>query len=181
MSYIGDFATGEDVIIIFETNDRNGGAVDPSITASNIKIYKDGNDATEISVDADEYTEGFDSLDGINKIVLDVSDHEAFYTAGSDFAVVLSTATIDFQTVRAVLATFSIKNRSEDNAVQDAVNFLKNVVEGDVEIDTTTTPWQLVVHKKGDSETEYIRKDLKDKDGNNITSVNTIIGQHKEP
>jgi len=109
--YLGDFKVSEDIIVFFDTNDKNGGAIDPSITAANIKVYKDGDAGTEISVDGDEYTESFDSLDGINKIVLDVSDHDTFYTAGSDFSVVLSTATIDGETVRAVLATFSIENR----------------------------------------------------------------------
>jgi len=111
MGYLGDFKVGQDIIVFFDTNDKSGAAVDPNITAANIKVYKDGDAGTEISVDADEYTESFDSLDGINKIALDVSDHDTFYTAGSDFSVVLSTATIDGETVRAMLATFSIENR----------------------------------------------------------------------
>jgi len=65
-------------------------------------------------------------------------------------------------------------------AVDTEVAFIKNVMEGDVSIDITTTPWQAVVKIKS-TDTELIRKDLKDKDGNNITSVNAMIGQYKEP
>ena len=60
------------------------------------------------------------------------------------------------------------------------LKFIKDALEGDVEIDTTSTPWQVVVKIKGTS-TELIRKDLKDKDGNNITSVNALIGRYTEP
>jgi len=65
-------------------------------------------------------------------------------------------------------------------AVQVDVKFLQNVAEGDIEIDTTTTPWQAVVKIKS-TDTELIRKNLKDKDGNNITSVNAMIGRYTEP
>ncbi len=66
------------------------------------------------------------------------------------------------------------------DAVDTVVDFIKDVTEGDAEIDTGATPWQLVITKKGTA-TELVRKDLKDKDGNNITGISTVIGQHKEP
>ncbi|KKN28933.1 hypothetical protein LCGC14_0849310 [marine sediment metagenome] len=130
--YLDNFKVGQDIIVFFDTNDKNGAAIDPNITAANIKVYKDGNAGTELSVDADEYTESFDSLDGINKIVLDVSDHLIFYTVGSDFSVVLSTATIDGETVRAILATFSIENRfsglNEVLSMQDTLDVLLRTI-----------------------------------------------------
>lgn len=61
------------------------------------------------------------------------------------------------------------------------IDFIKDVMEGDSYIDKTTTPWQYVIHKKGDSGTEYIRKDLKDVDGGDITDVTVAIGKHTEP
>jgi len=63
---------------------------------------------------------------------------------------------------------------------QTAITFIENVLEGDVTIDTTTTPWQMVVKTKGTA-TELIRKNLKDKDGANITSTTTVIAQKTEP
>ena len=71
-------------------------------------------------------------------------------------------------------------NETKIDAVDTVVDFIKDVTEGDAEIDTGATPWQLVITKKGTA-TELVRKDLKDKDGNNITGISTVIGQHKEP
>lgn len=64
--------------------------------------------------------------------------------------------------------------------VVSGVASVKNILEGDVSIDVTTTPWQLVVKTKGTS-TELIRKDLKDITGSSLASINTIIGQVEEP
>jgi len=61
------------------------------------------------------------------------------------------------------------------------LTLLKNIAEGDSYIDKTTTPYQLVIHKKGDINTVYVRKDLKDVNGNNITSIIQIPAQFKEP
>ena len=60
------------------------------------------------------------------------------------------------------------------------IDFIKNIQEGDWSIDTTATPWQWVCKIKGTA-TELIRKDAKDKDGNNITSISQLIGQITEP
>lgn len=74
-----------------------------------------------------------------------------------------------------------VANGGDIKSIKELADWLKNVAEGDAYIDKTTTPWQLVVHKKGDANTEYIRKDLKDVNGANITSETVAIGQHKEP
>lgn len=62
----------------------------------------------------------------------------------------------------------------------DDITFLKNVIEGDMTVDTTTTPWQMVIKIKGTS-TELIRKDLKTTAAADITSDASIIGQKTEP
>ena len=59
------------------------------------------------------------------------------------------------------------------------ITFLRNVMEGDAKVDTTTTPWDLVVYIK-DTSTELIRKKLKDVTGTNITAASSIIGQQVE-
>ena len=56
-----------------------------------------------------------------------------------------------------------------------------NVGEGDEYIDTTQTPWQLVRNKKGTPGTEYLRKNLFDISGGNVTSITTVIGKQTEP
>lgn len=109
--YIGDFKQGEDIIIFFDTCDKNGAAIDPTIDHADLYVYKDGSATGELMLDSDEYSESFDGMTGVHRIILDVSDHLTFYTAGSDFAVALTDATIDGENVRCVLATFSIENR----------------------------------------------------------------------
>lgn len=58
--------------------------------------------------------------------------------------------------------------------------FISDCLEGDVSIDTSTTPWQMVVKIKGTS-TELIRKDLKDINDANLTAISSIIGKRTEP
>ncbi len=58
---------------------------------------------------------------------------------------------------------------------------LIDVVESDEFIDTTATPWQHVLNKKGTPAAELARKDLFDVSGNDITSVATVIGKKTEP
>ncbi len=112
MKNYGDHSAGQDVLIWVDTNDSDGASVSPTITAGNIKVFKDGTDSG-IVVDADEYTE--DVVTGVHKILLDVSDHPDIYTVGSDFALILTTSTIDGQTVMATLAIFSIRNRNANS------------------------------------------------------------------
>jgi len=60
------------------------------------------------------------------------------------------------------------------------LKFVKDVSEGDVSIETTTTPWNLVVKIKGTA-TELIRKELKDINDADITAISTVIGKQEEP
>ena len=55
-------------------------------------------------------TEDFDSLTGIHNCKIDLSS-DTFYSKGHDYSVVLAGATIDGESVNAILAMFSIENR----------------------------------------------------------------------
>lgn len=161
MNYIGDFKTGQDIVFFFSTNDKNGGSVHPTINEGDIKVYKDGGAASEISVDT--FYDTFDSLIGIHRITLDVSSHSEFYTASHDFAVILTTSTIDGETVRAVLAEFSIENRFSSGelykkAAKVLVNkAIQNKSSGAVVYydDDGETP--MLTHTPADSDTEITR------------------------
>jgi len=61
-----------------------------------------------------------------------------------------------------------------------ALILIRDIIEGDATIDTSTTPWQLVVKKKSTA-TEVLKKNLKDISGNNIGAITTIIAQQLEP
>lgn len=153
MNYIGDFPVGQDIVIFFTTNDKDGGFFDPNITSGCIRIYKDGSWSDEIVVDDDELTENVDSLTGVHRIILDVSDHSDFYTSGSDFSLIM-TAIVDTEAVRAELGSFSIENRFAgsllfekaakmlvNKAVQDKTSGVINYYDDDGEtIILTHTP-----------------------------------------
>jgi len=62
-------------------------------------------------------------------------------------------------------------------AQQTQLETIYKVAQADMKIDTTSSPWQLVLLESG-TDTEIMRKDLKDKDGNNIASINSLIGQY---
>jgi len=59
------------------------------------------------------------------------------------------------------------------------LEYVKKVVEADVVVDKTQTPWEIVWREKGTA-TELFRKQLKDVDGANVTSTSTVIGQAVE-
>ncbi|MEN6458592.1 MAG: hypothetical protein ABFC63_06645 [Thermoguttaceae bacterium] len=106
MKYLGNLPAGQTVTFLFATNDGNGAAVAPT-TVGTISVYKD-NGISETAAGV-TYTPSFDGLTGVNAVTITTTD--AFYAAGHDFAVVLSGAVIDGETVNAVLAQFSIANR----------------------------------------------------------------------
>jgi len=107
MGYLGDFKEDSIVYFCWDTFNKNGSSVTRSVNGT-IKVYKDDNTAESTAGIAD--TEDFDSLTGVHNCRIDLSA-DAFYSTGHDYSVVLAAATIDGETVNAVLATFSIENR----------------------------------------------------------------------
>lgn len=107
MMYLGDYAEDSTLDFIWSSNDGSGASVTRA-TNGTISVYK-GNSTTQSTAGITD-TEDFDSLTGIHHVRIDLSA-DAFYATGNDYMVVLSAATIDGQTVNAVLAMFSIQNR----------------------------------------------------------------------
>ena len=106
--YLGDFVEDATVHFQWDTFDSSGASITRA-TNGTISVYKD-NGVTQSTAGITD-TEDFDTLTGIHACTIDTSA-DAFYTTGSNYSVVLSAATIDGQTVNAVLAHFSIENRS---------------------------------------------------------------------
>ena len=184
MNYLGDYA--EDATLHFKWNTvATDGASVTRATDGALWVYKDDATGTEVQTGITD-TEDFDGLTGVHHCKIVLTD--AFYATAADYTVVLKGAVLDGKTVNAVLATFSIKNRfmrgtdGANTTVPDntKVAFIKNVLEGDAYIDKVPTPWQLVVKIKG-TETELIRKDLKDILDANIAAITTPIAKHEEP
>ena len=109
MMYLGDFAPGAVIRFMWNSADSNGASITRS-TNGTISVYKDGGTTQDTGDITD--TEDFDGLTGVHLCVIDTGPDTTFYTAGSDYAVVLSAATIDTRTVNAVLAHFSLRNRA---------------------------------------------------------------------
>jgi hypothetical protein len=106
--YLGDFAAGSILYFTWDTNDGNGGSINPTVDGT-ISVYKDANIVQSVAGITD--VRAFDGLVGIHNCAIDTSANAAFYTAGSDYNVVLSASTIDGQVVNATLACFSLDNR----------------------------------------------------------------------
>jgi len=165
MRYLGDYAANALLYFCWES----------IATGGVIRVYKD-NSVTQTVLGITD-TRNFDGLTDIHCCTIDLS-FDAFYSAGHDYAVVLAGAVVDGDSVNYLLAEFSIEHRSL--AVVTDTTFIKNVLEGDTSIDTTTTPWNFVVKTKGTT-TELIRKDLKDINDVNLGSISTVIGSATEP
>lgn len=108
MIYLGDYPVDGLIDFKWSSNGADGASITRS-TNGTISVYK-ANSTTQSTTGVTD-TEDFDSVTGIHHCRIDLSADGTFYSAGSDFAVVLSGSTIDTKTVNAVLAHFSIQNR----------------------------------------------------------------------
>ena len=111
--YLGDYKNGSTIYFCWNTNDRNGASITRA-SAGSIKVYKDNN-TSECSAGITD-VEDFASITGVHNCRINLSA-DAFYEQGHDYSVVLAGAVIDGQTVNAVIARFSIENRSVDAAL----------------------------------------------------------------
>lgn len=110
MQYLGDFPVGATVHLKWPTNGANGASITRS-TDGSIRIYKNSSTTERSSSAGITSTEDFDTLTGVHGLAIDLSENTdaGFYAAGNEYQVVLAGATIDGQTVNAVLAHFSIE------------------------------------------------------------------------
>jgi hypothetical protein len=106
--YLGDFDTGVSVHTIWSSFGADGSSITRA-TNGTISVYK--NNGVTQSVSGITDTEDFDALTGIHALTIDLSSDGTFYSAGANFTIVLSGATIDGKSVNAVLGHFSIRNR----------------------------------------------------------------------
>jgi hypothetical protein len=111
---LGDFRPNDIVRFRWNTAGANGASITRS-TAGTIRIYKDDSTTERSSSSGITDTVDFDAVTGVHRCTIDLSDNTdaGFYSAGSDYFVVLVGAVIDGQTVNAALAQFSIGKRPE--------------------------------------------------------------------
>lgn len=108
MMYLGNYAAGATAYFMWNSSGADGASITRA-TNGTLSVYKANNTTQSVAGITD--TEDFDSLTGVHHVAINTAADGAFYTAGNDFMVVLSGASIDGKTVNAVLAHFSIQNR----------------------------------------------------------------------
>jgi hypothetical protein len=106
MMYLGDYAANSTIDFKWSSNNASGASVTRS-TDGQVRVYK-ANGTAETTTGVTD-TEDFDGLTGIHHCRITTTD--TFYASGNDYMVVLAGATIDGQTVNAMLAHFSLQNR----------------------------------------------------------------------
>jgi hypothetical protein len=112
MQYLGDYA--EDYATLnfkFSTHKADGTPIALAGTPA-ISVYK-ANGTTQSTAGV-TLTTDFDSVTGLNNVLIDLSA-DAFYAVANDYQVVITTGTVDsVSVVGTVLAHFSIENRFQE-------------------------------------------------------------------
>lgn len=117
MSYLGDFNAGVTVRKTFTTVTTTGAPTQLAGTPA-VSVYKDG--STTQSTAGVSLTVDLDGVTGLNQAVVDTSADGTFYSAGSDFSVVITTGTVGGTSVVGyVVGTFSIENRNDKADVRE--------------------------------------------------------------
>lgn len=110
MSYLGDFDPSDVIDTKFTTVSAAGVPTALGGTPA-ISVYKDN--STTQSTSGITLTTSFDSVTGMNHVRIDTSADGSFYSAGSDFQIVITTGTVGGSSVVGyVVGSFSIQNRS---------------------------------------------------------------------
>lgn len=144
-NYFGDFAEDSTVYIPWSSNDGSGASITRATNGS-IVIYKNNSVTQKATVNGVTDSEDFDAITGIHLVTIDTSNDAGdagFWAAGNDYWVVLSGATIDGQTVNAVLGIFSLENR---------------YMRGTDGANTTTPPTAVAIRSEIDSNSTQLAK-----------------------
>lgn len=108
---LGDIKSGGQVSFFFNTTTAAGLAITLAGTPA-VSVYKQG--STTESTAGVTLTVDYDTRTGMHSVVVDTSADGAFYSAASDFSVVLTAGTVDGNSVvGTVLAHFSVQNRND--------------------------------------------------------------------
>jgi hypothetical protein len=122
MQYLGDYT--EDYATLnfkFSTHKSDGTPITLAGTPV-VKVYKANSTTTETATGV-TLTVDFDSVTGLHNVLIDLSA-DAFYAVANDYAVVITTGTVDsVSVVGTVLAHFSIENRFNETVVSDKTGF----------------------------------------------------------
>ncbi len=108
---LDSYPAGTVIKALFNTYNSSGASVTVTgLAAADIEIYANGSTTQRSSDNGYTVDDDFDSITGIHLISIDLGDNTdaGFYAVGSQYNVVLSSITVDSQTVNFVLGTFRI-------------------------------------------------------------------------
>lgn len=148
ISYYGDFAEDDTVLIPFNTftsDDPSASVTITNLVAADIKVHKDGG-TTEIATDGATIAIDYDGITGNHLITIDTSAH-ADYTTGSEYSVRIEGTTVDAATINAWVGAFSIERAGAALALAKAIKVVTdkfvftvaNQVDANVESFNATT------------------------------------------
>ncbi|MCK9549213.1 hypothetical protein, partial [Aquamicrobium sp.] len=86
MQYLGDKSPGATITFWFTTADADG--VPTALTSGTISVYKDSSNTQSTS--GVTLSASADSVTGANRVAINTSADGTFYSAGSDFTVMLT-------------------------------------------------------------------------------------------
>ncbi len=110
ISYYGDFAEDDTVLIPFNTfssDDPSASVTITDLVDADLKVHKDGG-TTQIATDGATIAIDYDSITGNHLVTIDTSAH-ADYSTGSEYAVRMEGTTVDGATINAWIGAFSIE------------------------------------------------------------------------
>lgn len=120
MSHLGDYNTGVTIYGKFTTFRPSTGAPYTLAGTPALSVYKDA--STTQSTSGVTLTADFDSVTGLNHFTIDTSADGTFYSAGSNFSVVITTGTVDsVSVVGSVVGSFSLLKSSTNAEVLDVL------------------------------------------------------------
>lgn len=113
--YLGDFKEDGDIFFKFTTRAFATGIPTALAGTPVLSVYKDEGGAATEKTTAETYFDldvSHDSIAGWNNVRVDLAG-DAFFATGADYAIVITTGTVDsVSVVGENIATFSIENRS---------------------------------------------------------------------
>jgi hypothetical protein len=134
VSYYGDFAEDDTVIIPFNTfssDDPSASVTITNLVDTDVWIYKDASN-TQYAADACvNLSLNHDSITGSHLCSIDTSEN-AYFATGSEYAVRIVGTTVDGATIEAWIGAFSIERAGGALALLKTINIANGAVEADM-------------------------------------------------
>src|SRR5690554_3298988 len=125
MQYLGDKSPGSTITFWFTTADSDG--VPTALSSGAVSVYKD-NSNTE-STSGVTLTASADGVTGANRVTIDTSADGSFYSAGSDFSVIITAGTVDGTSVVGyVVGRFTLRESAAYDAVAAGVGLTDGAI-----------------------------------------------------